>query len=211
VLIGMIYCSTLLSEPLMCVTGPLGMVTPLSDDDAEPLPEPLEDPEDENDEEPLDLSDPLPLPEPKPDPEPEPDTLAEAEALPDPELLPGPELCAVAGRSLWTHSPSARSVVVPGMWMATVRAGASMRTTDSTGSSLRWSSIEWSPGWTNSAEAKPHSSPRRIMNGCSGVALRRRLMTTKPWCSPSVMLATRAATGDAPCKPWCESQLYWAR
>ena len=104
--------------------------------------------------------------------------------------------------SLWTHTPSASSVLVPGMWMATVRVGASMRTTDSTSSSFMCSLIRKSPGWMNSADTKPHSSPRRIMNGCSGVAFTRRLMTTKPWCSPKWMLATRAATGVAPYRPW---------
>lgn len=187
----------------------------------EPLPEdddPDVEPEVENDEDPLDLlpdDDPLleePLLDPDidPDPEPDPDPLPEPEPDPD-DPLPEPELWAVAGMSLWTHTPSARSVFVPGMWIATVLVGASIRTTDSTSSSFMCSSIRKSPGWMNSAEAKPHSSPRRIMNGCSGVALRRRLMTMKPWCSPRRMLATRAATGVAPCRPWCESQLYWAR
>ena len=180
------------------------------------LPEPLPDEEDdpdiepevENEEDPLDLlpdDDPLldePLldPDMDPDPEPEADPLPEPEPDPD-EALPEPELWAVAGMSLWTHTPSASSVFVPGMWMATVRVGASMRTTDSTSSSFMCSSIRKSPGWTNSADAKPHSSPRRIMKGCSGVAFRRRLMTMKPWCSPRRMLATRAATGVAPCRP----------
>ena len=190
------------------------------------LPEPLPDEEDdpdiepevENEDEPLDLlpvDDPLldePLldPDMDPDPEPEPDPLPEPELDPD-DALPEPELWAVAGMSLWTHTPSASNVFVPGMWMATVRVGASMRTTDSTASSFMCSSIRKSPGWMNSADAKPHSSPRRTMNGCSGVAFRRRLITMKPWCSPRRMLATRAATGVAPCRPWCESQLYWAR
>jgi hypothetical protein len=159
-------------------------------------------------EEPLPLDEPLPEPEPDPDPEPEP--LPEPE--PEPEPLPEPDpLCAVAGMSLWTQTPSASSVFVPGMWMATVRVGASILTTDSTSSSFMCSSIRKSPAWMNSADAKPHSSPRRIMNGCSGVAFRRRLMTMNPWCSPRVMLATRAATDFALCRPWCESQLYWAR
>ena len=183
----------------------------------EPLPDAEDDPEDdpevENEDDPLDLlpeDEPLLEPDMDPDPEPEPDPLPEPEPDPD-DALPDPELWAVAGMSLWTHTPSASSVLVPGMWMATVRVGASMRTTDSTSSSFMCSSIRKSPGWTNSADANPHSSPRRIMNGCSGVAFKRRLMTMNPWCSPRRMLATRAAMGVAPCRPWCESQLYWAR
>lgn len=85
--------------------------------------------------------------------------------------------------------------------MATVRVGASIRTTDMTSSSSIRSSMRKSPGWMNSAEAKPHSSPRRIRIGCSGVALSRRLMTMNPWCSPRRMLATRAVTWPAPCRP----------
>lgn len=173
------------------------------------------DPEVENEDDPLDLppdDEPLleePLVDPDIDPDPEPDP--EPEPEPDPEDDPLEPLWAVAGMSLWTQTPSARSVFVPGMWMATVRVGASIRTTESTSSSFMCSSIRKSPGWMNSADAKPHSSPRRTMNGCSGVAFRRRLMTMKPWCSPRRMLATRATTGFAPCRPWCESQLYWAR
>ncbi|MBX3410393.1 MAG: hypothetical protein KF859_10975 [Phycisphaeraceae bacterium] len=98
-----------------------------------PLPEPLPDEDD--------IDDPLDLPEPddKPllldDPLPEPD--------PEPlELDPDPDDCAVsAGMSLWTHTPSAENVFVPGMWMATVRVGASMRSTVSTSSSARRSPI----------------------------------------------------------------------
>ena len=109
-----------------------------------PLPEPLpeEEPDDENDDDPLDLlpDDPLPLDEPLPesDPEPDPDPDPLPEPDPEPEMLPDPEpLWAVAGMSLWTQTPSARSVFVPGMWTATVRVGASMRFTDSTSSSSR--------------------------------------------------------------------------
>lgn len=97
-----------------------------------PLPDPL--PEDDIDE-PLDLPEPDeepllddPLPEPEPDPEPL-------------ELDPEPDDCAVAGMSLWTQTPSAEKVFVPGMWMATVRVGASMRSTVSTSSSARRSPI----------------------------------------------------------------------
>lgn len=62
------------------------------------------------------------------------------ELEPEPlELDPEPEEWAVAGMSLWTHTPSAKSVFVPGMWMASVRVGASIRTTDSTSSSIEWS------------------------------------------------------------------------
>jgi len=65
-----------------------------------PLPEPL--PEEDDIDDPLDFpldpdEDPLlddPLPEPDPDPEPL-------------ELNPEPDECAVAGRSLWVHTPSA--------------------------------------------------------------------------------------------------------
>lgn len=113
----------------------------------EPLPE--DEPEDEKEDDPLDLlpddplplDDPLPDPDPEPEPEPEPDPLPDPDPEPEPEALPDPELWAVAGMSLWTQTPSARSVFVPGMWMATVRVGASMRTTDSTSSSSIRSSI----------------------------------------------------------------------
>lgn len=89
-----------------------------------PLPEPL--PDDDDIDDPLDLPDPDddpllddPLQEPDPDPEPL-------------ELDPEPDDCAVAGMSLWTHTPSAEKVFVPEMWMATVRVGASMRSMVST-------------------------------------------------------------------------------
>lgn len=198
---GRVYPSTVLPDwliwvrlvwvPLAVEAGPL-LDAPL---------DPLEELDAEKDEEPLDLLDEALL-----DPE-----LDEGEPLPDPEAEPLPELLAVAGRSLWTQTPSASRVLVPGMWMAAVRAGASIRTTETTSSSCICSSIKKSPGWTNSADANPHSSPRRIMIGCSGVALMRRLMTTKPVCSPRVMLATRASVSSAPCRPWCESQSYCAR
>lgn len=97
---------------------PLPLPDPLPEDDMD---EPLDLPE--PDEEPL-LDDPLPEPEPEPL-----------------ELDPEPEDCAVAGMSLWTQTPSAEKVFVPGMWMATVRVGASMRSTDSTSSSARRSPI----------------------------------------------------------------------
>lgn len=188
------YCSTTDPDPVPPELDPLTL--------PEPLPE--DDPEVENEDDPLDLlpDDPLleePLVDPDVEPDPDPDPEPEPEADPDDEALE--PLWAVAGMSLWTQTPSARSVFVPGMWMATVRVGASIRTTESTSSSFMCSSIRKSPGWMNSADAKPHSSPRRIMNGCSGVAFRRRLMTMKPWCSPRRMLATRAATGFAPCRP----------
>lgn len=150
----------------------------------EPLPE--EEPEVEKEDDPLDLlPDDPPLEEPLVDPDidPLPDWDSGAEPLPELEALVAADpLTAVwfAGMSLWTQTPSARSVFVPGMWMATVRVGASIRTTDSTSSSFMCSSIKKSPGWMNSADAKPHSSPRRTMKGCSGVAFRRRLMTMKP-------------------------------
>ena len=166
--------------------------------EADALAEPLDEPDDDKEEEPFDLPD---EPEPLLEPDPEPDTDAE---MP----LPEPEEAAVAGRSLWTQTPSASRVLVPGMWMATVLVGASTRSTCSTGSSLNWSSTRRSPGWMNSADAKPHSSPRRMRIGCSGVALMRRLMTTKPWCSPRVTLVTRASVRSAPCRPWWDSQLY---
>lgn len=117
-----------------------------------PLPDPLEepevDPEVEKDDEPLDLlpeEDPL-LDEPLVDPDIEPDPEPDADPLPEPE--PDEPLTAVwfAGMSLCTHTPSASSVFVSGMWMATVRAGASMRTTASTSSSFMRSSIRKSPG-----------------------------------------------------------------
>lgn len=130
-----------------------------------PLPEPLpdEEPDDENDDDPLDLlpDDPLPLDEPLPEPDPEPDPLPEPE--PDPEPLPEPEpLWAVAGMSLWTHTPSASRVFVSGMWMATVRVGASMRTTDSTSSSFRCSSIRKSPGCGADGETSVQSPNQRL-------------------------------------------------
>ncbi|MBX3408173.1 MAG: hypothetical protein KF869_15580 [Phycisphaeraceae bacterium] len=118
--------------------------------EADLLPEPLDEPEDEKDDDPLDLPD---EPEPLLEPDPEPDADAE---IP----LPDPEEAAVAGMSLWTHTPSAEKVFVPGMWIATVRLGASMRTTDSTSCSFLCSSIRTSPGWMNSAEAKPHRHSR---------------------------------------------------
>jgi len=98
----------------------------------EPLPEPEEELDDidvpldllaEPDEDPL-LEDPLPELDPEPL-----------------ELDPEPEECAVAGMSLWTQTPSAENVFVPGMWMATVRVGASMRSTVSTSSSASRSPI----------------------------------------------------------------------
>lgn len=98
--------------------------------EADALAEPLDEPDDDKEEEPFDLPD---EPEPLLEPDPEPDTDAE---MP----LPEPEEAAVAGRSLWTQTPSASRVLVPGMWMATVRVGASTRSTRSTGSSLNWSS-----------------------------------------------------------------------
>lgn len=73
--------------------------------DAEALADPLEEPDDEKDDEPLDLPD---EPEPLLEPDPEPDADAE---MP----LPEPEEAAVAGRSLWTQTPSASRVLVPGM------------------------------------------------------------------------------------------------
>ncbi|GJQ29683.1 MAG: hypothetical protein HBSAPP03_15670 [Phycisphaerae bacterium] len=99
----------------------------------EPLPEP--EPEEELDDidDPLDLlaDEPLLLlDEPLPEPEPEPL-----------ELDPDPEEWAVAGMSLWTQTPSAENVFVPGMWMATVRVGASIRSMVSTSSSARRSPI----------------------------------------------------------------------
>lgn len=98
------------------------------------LPEPL--PEE------LDIDDPLDL---LPDPDDEPlldDPLPEPDPDPDPlELDPEPDDCAVAGMSLWTQTPSAEKVFVPGMWIATVRVGASMRSTVSTSSSARRSPI----------------------------------------------------------------------
>ena len=83
--------------------------------EADALPEPLDEPEDEKDEDPLDFPE---EPEPLLEPDPEPDADAE---MP----LPDPEEAAVAGRSLWTQTPSASRVLVPGMWMATVLVGAS--------------------------------------------------------------------------------------
>jgi len=98
----------------------------------EPLPEPLPLPlpEEEKDDEPLDLPED-PLLEPLPDPEPDP--------LP---LLPDPlDACVASSRmldtSLWTHTPSAENVFVPGMWMATVRVGASTCSTVCTRSSAK--------------------------------------------------------------------------
>ena len=68
--------------------------------DAEALAEPLEEPEDERDEEPLDFPD---EPEPLLDPDPVPDA--------DTEMpLPDPEDAAAGGRSLWTQTPSTSSV-----------------------------------------------------------------------------------------------------
>lgn len=97
-------------------------------------PLPLPDPEEELDDidDPLDLlaDDPLLLDDPLPELEPEPL-----------ELDPEPEEWAVAGMSLWTQTPSAENVFVPGMWMATVRVGASIRSTLSTSSSARRSPI----------------------------------------------------------------------
>lgn len=110
--------------------GPLeGLLAPVK----LPLPEPEEELDDID--EPLDLlaqpdEDPLLLDDPLPELEPEPL-----------ELEPEPEECAVAGMSLWTQTPSAEKVFVPGMWMATVRVGASMRSTVSTSSSARRSPI----------------------------------------------------------------------
>jgi hypothetical protein len=102
----------------------------------EPLP--LPEPEEELDviDDPLDLlaepedDEPLLLEEPLPELEPEPLEL-------EPELVEW----AVAGMSLWTQTPSAENVFVPGMWMATVRVGASMRSTVSTSSSASRSPI----------------------------------------------------------------------
>lgn len=96
-----------------------------------PLPEPDEELDDMDD--PLDLlaDEPLLLlDEPLPEPDPEPL-----------ELDPDPEEWAVAGMSLCTQTPSAENVFVPGMWMATVRVGASMRSTVSTSSSASRSPI----------------------------------------------------------------------
>lgn len=99
--------------PVPKVTIPL-MVLPVCGPVAEkpgPLPdsdwlsEPLEEPEEEKDEDPLVLPD---EPEPLLEPDPEPDADAE---MP----LPDPEDAAVAGRSLWTQTPSASRVLVPGM------------------------------------------------------------------------------------------------
>lgn len=111
--------------------------------DADPDPEP----DDENDDEPLDLlpgDDPLDeLPEPLPDPDP----LPEPDPLPDPPELfdsPGVPPGPLSPVSLWTQTPSARNVLVPGMWMATVRAGASTRSTVSTISLLRSASMRQS-------------------------------------------------------------------
>lgn len=113
---------------------------PLLDDDPEV------EPDVENEEDPLDLlpDDPLLLDEPlvDPDPEPDPEVLPEPEPDPEPLTLEPDELWAVSpGMSLWTQTPSARSVFVPGIWMATVRVGASTRTTDSTSSSSIRSSM----------------------------------------------------------------------
>jgi hypothetical protein len=99
----------------------------------EPLPLPLPEPEEELDDidDPLDLlpaDEPLLLEEPLPETEPL-------------ELDPEPEEWAVAGMSLWTQTPSAEKVFVPGMWMATVRVGASIRSTVSTSSSASRSPI----------------------------------------------------------------------
>lgn len=94
--------------PVASVSAPLWLLAvaekpgPLLE--AEALPEPLDDPEEEKDEEPLDLPD---EPEPLLEPDPEPDADAE---MP----LPEPEEAAVAGRSLWTQTPSASRVLVPG-------------------------------------------------------------------------------------------------
>lgn len=111
---------------------------------SDPLPD--DEPDVENEDDPLDLlpdDDPL-VDEPlvEPDVDPLPDLEPEFEPLPeaDPLLDPDEPLTAVwfAGMSLWTQTPSARSVFVPGMWMATVRVSASIRTTDSTSlSSMR--------------------------------------------------------------------------
>lgn len=88
-----------------------------------PLPEPLRDAEDDQDIEPEvenqdDPHDLLPdeesLLEPDMDPEPEPEPLPTAEFDPD-DALPDLEFCDVAGKSLWTHTPSASSVLVPRM------------------------------------------------------------------------------------------------
>ncbi|MCE7888103.1 MAG: hypothetical protein DYH12_00105 [Sorangiineae bacterium PRO1] len=99
-----------------------------------PLPEPLPDDDDIDDplDFPLDPDDEPLLDDPLPEPDPEPEPL---------ELDPEPDDCAVAGMSLCTHTPSAEKVFVPGMWMATVRVGASMRSTVSTSSSARRSPI----------------------------------------------------------------------
>jgi hypothetical protein len=105
---------------------------------------------------PLDrLLEPLPLPEPDEElddiddpldllPEPEDEPLLLEDPLPEPEPLeldPEPEECAVAGMSLWTQTPSAENVFVPGTWMATVRVGESMCSTVSTSSSASRSPI----------------------------------------------------------------------
>lgn len=161
--------------PPLAVLASLPLPGPLPDVEAD---EPDGEAEDEKEDDPLDLlPDEEPLldePLPEPDREPLPDWDSGAEPLAEPEAFVAAEpLWAVwfAGRSLWTHTPSASSVFVPGMWMAAVRVGASIRTTDSISSSFICSSIRKSPGWMNSADANPHSSPRRIMKGCSGVAL----------------------------------------
>lgn len=111
---------------------------PLPDDDPEV------DPDVENEDDPLDLlpDDPLLLDEPLVDPDSEPDPEVLPEPEPEPLALEPDELGAVSpGMSLWTHTPSAKSVFVPGMWMATVRVAASIRTTDATSSSCIPSSI----------------------------------------------------------------------
>lgn len=78
------------------------------------------------------------------DPELEPDPLSEPDPVAD-ETIPEPELETVASMSLWTLTPSAKSALVPGMWMDMVRAGASMRSAQSTSSSFMCSSITNSP------------------------------------------------------------------
>ncbi len=83
--------------------------------------------------------------------------------------------------SLCVQTPSARNVFMPGMWIATVRTRPSMRFNVSMRSSpspFAVGVIRQSPTCNSSAEQNPQASSRRTRNWCSGVALRRRLITT---------------------------------
>ena len=106
----------------------------------DPLPEEEEDDIEEPLDLPLDPDDEL-LGVPLPDPEPDPELVAEPDAEAPLELTADVAGAVSPGMSLWTQTPSAEKVFVPGMWMATVRVGASMRSTDSTSSSARRSPI----------------------------------------------------------------------